>query len=149
MKTRLVIDASVAAKWLVAEPDSDAALALLDHELLVPDVLFGECANVLWKKVVRGELEPAVADTAARVLLAASVDTFPSIPLVPKALALAILLRHPVYDCLYLALAAAENAVLVTADRRLYARCQQVDALPLGLRIHLLGQPAAAVPAVH
>ena len=149
MKARLVIDASVAAKWVVTEVDSDAAHALLDQELLVPDVLFGECANVLWKKVVRGELDASTADLATSALLAACVDVFPSIPLVPKALKLAILLRHPVYDCLYLALAAAEHAVLVTADRRLYLRCQQADAQSLGLRIHLLGEPSAAVPAVH
>lgn len=149
MKARLVIDASVAAKWVVTEADSDAAHALLDQELLVPDVLFGECANVLWKKVVRGELDATTADLAASALLAACVDVFPSIPLVPKALKLAIQLRHPVYDCLYLALAAAENAVLVTADRRLYTRCRQADAQPLGLRIHLLGEPSAAIPAVH
>ena len=36
-----------------------------------------------------------------------------------EALALACHLDHPVYDCLYLALARREAAVLVTADKRL------------------------------
>ena len=36
-----------------------------------------------------------------------------------EALALACHLDHPVYDCLYLALARREAAVLVTADQRL------------------------------
>jgi predicted nucleic acid-binding protein len=31
-------------------------------------------------------------------------------------------LRHPVYDCFYLALAEREDATLVTADRRLIGR---------------------------
>ena len=148
MRARMVVDASVAAKWLVSEPDSEAAHALLDNELLAPDILFSECANVLWKKVLRSELDAATAQTAARALLAASVDTYPSIPLMPKALQLAIQVKHPVYGCLYLALAVAENAPVITADRRLYTRCQQTDAQPLGLRVHLLGQ-ASQEPAVH
>jgi predicted nucleic acid-binding protein len=44
---RLVIDASVAVKWVVPEPESDRAEALLDHPLVGPDLLFAECANVL------------------------------------------------------------------------------------------------------
>ena len=39
--------------------------------------------------------------------------------LLAEALALACHLDHPVYDCLYLALARREAAVLVTADQRL------------------------------
>ncbi len=35
---------------------------------------------------------------------------------------MAVDLRHPVYDCFYLALAEAEEAPLVTADRRLLTR---------------------------
>ena len=36
-----------------------------------------------------------------------------------EALALACHLDHPVYDCVYLALARREAALLVTADKRL------------------------------
>ena len=36
-----------------------------------------------------------------------------------EALALACHLDHPVYDCLYLALARREAALLLTADQRL------------------------------
>lgn len=45
-------------------------------------------------------------------------------------------LRHPVYDCLYLALAAALDASLVTADRRLVAA---VRGTPWEARVRLLG----------
>jgi predicted nucleic acid-binding protein len=51
---RLVIDARVAVKWVVPEPDSTRAEVLLDHGLVAPDLLFVECANVLWEKVRRG-----------------------------------------------------------------------------------------------
>jgi predicted nucleic acid-binding protein len=40
-------------------------------------------------------------------------------PLLPRALAMARRLAHPVDDCVYLALAERERAALVTADERL------------------------------
>jgi predicted nucleic acid-binding protein len=43
-----------------------------------------------------------------------------------EALALACHLDHPVYDCLYLALARREAAVLLTADQKLMALAAQV-----------------------
>jgi predicted nucleic acid-binding protein len=41
---------------------------------------------------------------------------------VPRALTIARALGHPIYDCVYLALAEAENKPLVTADARFLAR---------------------------
>ena len=54
----LVVDASVAVKWLVDEPDHLAARTLLERseQLHAPDFVFVETANVLWKKVLRCEL---------------------------------------------------------------------------------------------
>ena len=43
-----------------------------------------------------------------------------------EALALACHLNHPVYDCLYLALARREAAFLLTADQRLQRLADQV-----------------------
>ncbi len=41
----LVVDASVAIKWVVPEPGSDAALALLrGRQIFAPDLLIAECA---------------------------------------------------------------------------------------------------------
>jgi predicted nucleic acid-binding protein len=46
----------------------------------------------------------------------------PTASLAPRALELALNLDHPVYDCFYLALAEAETAQMVTADRHLERR---------------------------
>ena len=54
----LVVDASVAIKWFIDEPDSGEAVAVLQHSISAPDLLAPECANILWKKVGRGELRP-------------------------------------------------------------------------------------------
>jgi predicted nucleic acid-binding protein len=45
----------------------------------------------------------------------------PVVELLPRAIELAFDLQHPIYDCVYLALAEREKAALITADRRLIA----------------------------
>ena len=67
MKT-LVIDASIAIKWVVEEDGTPLALALRQKaKLIAPDLLVPECANILWKKVQRNELvkEEALCRRAA------------------------------------------------------------------------------------
>ena len=56
--TDLIVDASVVAKWLVAERDSPKARELIspDIYLRAPDLVIPEVLNILWKKKVRGDL---------------------------------------------------------------------------------------------
>jgi plasmid stability protein len=47
----LVIDASIAIKWMVEEDGTREALALREQaKLIAPELLVAECANILWKK---------------------------------------------------------------------------------------------------
>lgn len=117
--TVLVVDASVAIKWVVEETGTQEALDLRRHRLLAPDLLVAECANVLWKKVRRKELSKHEALLAARLLERADIELEPMRGLLEPATRLAIALDHPTYDCIYLALAEARGCDLVTADRRL------------------------------
>lgn len=126
-----VVDASVAAKWLAPEAESTQAEALLDSELLAPDLIFPEVANILWKKHSRGEMDAATASAAARWLTQVPLQVVESIALITDALALSIRLQHPAYDCFYLALARQAGCPLVTADRRLVERCRRADATDL------------------
>lgn len=116
----LVVDASVGVKWVVDEAGSDLATALIPGRLLVIPALFWvEAANVLATKARRGELSAEAAADAWRDLALAPLETVPLEPAaLEPALGLALDLRHPVYDCCYLALARARRTVLVTADRR-------------------------------
>ena len=127
--TDLVIDASVAIKWVVEEPGTAVALSLLRHRLFAPDLLVVECANVLWKKVRRRELGSAEALFAARLLQRADIELYPMRGLLESATELALALDHPAYDCAYLALAESLSCDLVTADQRLCAK-----AMPAGYR---------------
>lgn len=117
----IVVDASVAVKWVIPEVLSDQADAVrgrADH-VLAPDLLLPEAANALWKKLMRREITAREAGQALALLMRAGLDLRPSSPLLRQALSLARLLGHPVYDCIYLALAQAERATLITADQRL------------------------------
>jgi predicted nucleic acid-binding protein len=115
----VIVDASVAFKWLMPEENDDRAFALIGSAALAaPSLLVAEVANALWKKAHKGEIESAISFEAEFASLATIVTLLDGTPLVGRALAIGRALDHPVYDCLYLALAEAERDQLVTADRR-------------------------------
>lgn len=116
-----VVDASVAVKWFVEEPGSTAACAILTsgEVLLAPDLVLVEVGNTAWKKVTRGEITQEQGEAMLRALpLYFDRLVHPDV-LIARAYALAHRLAHPVYDCLYLALAEQEDVRLITDDQRL------------------------------
>lgn len=117
----LVVDASVAVKWLVKEDGSDCAEALKAGDLYAPSLIRIEVANVLRTLATSGRLEVAEALQALDLLLDAPVRLYePTDELMRGALAFALRLRHPIYDCLYLARAVELGTRLVTADRKFH-----------------------------
>ena len=118
---RLIVDASIAVKWAVDEDGHGDAVALVlaGHELLVPDFVFVEVGNALWKKVRRSEIDFDQAIAAAREIRIAFSELLPTVELTDRALAIALELNHPIYDCVYIAAAEEHDALLVTADKRL------------------------------
>jgi len=144
--TTLVIDASVAIKWVVPEEGSEAATAIKARaRLIAPELLLPECANILWKKVQRGELSRDEAVLAARLLLVANIELLSTRPLIEPATRIAVELQHPAYDCTYLALAQAQNCRFVTADERLLRRLAQADASAYRDQAASLSETAAAL----
>jgi predicted nucleic acid-binding protein len=120
LRETLVIDASVAVKWVIDEEGSAAAVGLRSRfSFAAPDLLVAECANILWKKAQRSELTPAEAGMAARLLERAGIELMPMGKLLGEATGLAIELGHPAYDCIYLALARQNQWCFVTADAHL------------------------------
>lgn len=116
----MIVDASVAFKWLVAEEGSGAAIDLLAEEnLAAPTWLLVEVSNALWKRIARGEMNDpeGAAEQVARLpeLLSLTDEHV----LIGRAMAIACEIGHPIYDCLYLAMAENRDEPLVTADRRL------------------------------
>ena len=119
-----VVDASIAVKWVIPEVLSDKADRVRDGEddVLAPDLLLVEVANALWKKTAAEEISAREADAAFDLVRRSGIDLRPTAPLLPRAMDLARRLGHPVYDCVYLALAEREDAAFVTADQRLLRR---------------------------
>jgi predicted nucleic acid-binding protein len=121
----IVLDASVAAKWLLVEVDSDKADALSRAwtakrvGLLAPEILPAEVASALWKRVMRGLVPSGEAIRLQREFSDLAIPLYPVKELVDLALQLALQFRHSVYDGLYLALARQTGADFVTADARL------------------------------
>lgn len=117
---RLVVDASVAVKWLVAEEHSETAGHLLmgGHELFAPRLMASEVGNALWRKARAGEIEPSVAGALAAAIPDMAVRWTEDEGVCADAVRLSLALDRPAYDCLYLALAHRIGATLVTADMR-------------------------------
>jgi predicted nucleic acid-binding protein len=124
---KLVVDASVAIKWYTPEPLHANAKALLDvaDEIVAPELIVSEVTNAAWAKAQRGEISERVARLIAAWIGSGVPALVPAIELNEPALAIAMSLRHPVCDCMYLACAEREAAPLVTADRRLLSAARR------------------------
>jgi predicted nucleic acid-binding protein len=119
---RYVVDASVAVKWFMPEPYAGAARSLLraDRMLLAPDLIRAEVGNVFWKRWRRGDLSAAEVDAALADFRRFPLVVYSAEPLIESAWAIARDSSLTVYGGLYAALATAQQAPLVTADRRLF-----------------------------
>jgi predicted nucleic acid-binding protein len=117
---KLVLDASVAAKFWFDEDDSEFAIALQKRVTsLAPDFLFVEVASVAAKLVRRGLTTDDRAERALREV-GEVVDVWtPSPELSARAYELARDHGVSVYDGLYLTLAESEGTAVLTADARL------------------------------
>ena len=119
----MVIDASVAAKWFLDEEGSDKAREIggATALLIAPFIITIEVSHALWTAARSGRTTDLVVRQSLRQLL----EVFPApvfdVDLIALAHAMMIAERHPIYDCLYVALAARTASILVTADQRQFA----------------------------
>jgi predicted nucleic acid-binding protein len=120
---RLVLDASVAIKWVVQEIYTEAAVRLAESEpsWVIPDLFHAEVGNVPWKKARRGEMNEQDAVKALALLLSLEMNVRESRALLTYALPIALQFHCTVYDALYLSVAVDENCPLVTADQTLFS----------------------------
>ena len=130
--TALVVDASVALKWLVEEEGSSEAELLLAQELLAPALLRVEASNVLRTLVKRGALDSLQAADLMATLQEAPVTIVDhDDALERRALEIALALEHPVYDCVYVAVAERIGACVVTADKHFLLVLENGELAPL------------------
>ena len=117
-----VVDASVAAKWFFEEVQSEEALGILDNsnELHIPDYLYIEVDSVICKRIRKRVLNNNEGNRIRTSLRRFPLQKHPFTEIQDAAFGLAVQTSQGLYDCLYLALSLMLDAVLVTADRRLF-----------------------------
>jgi predicted nucleic acid-binding protein len=122
---KYVLDASVAACWVLRNPLQAKALKLRVeyqqniHELIAPAHFPGEIASALTK----AERQKLIPVGNARRLIQDILNTPPVLyaidSLFYRAIEISSQTRSGFYDCLYVALAEQENREMVTADDKL------------------------------
>lgn len=125
----VVVDTSIVIKWVIDEPDSDIAQALLTEwtkekiVVLAPPLLAYEVINTLYQNVRKGEFgldraKEAVAEVErVGIVFDFSKDTAFSTQAVEFAQHFGL---SAAYDAHYLALAQRRGCELWTADTRLW-----------------------------
>jgi predicted nucleic acid-binding protein len=131
LRPPLVVDASVALKWVLPQEGSEMADDLLDHgvALCAPAFIFVELANALWFHLRTGKLNPEEAAGCLRDLRQAPLALWDGEEPLPSTLEWAHRLGQAVYDCAYLALALHLDGTYVTADRRFWQKAGTQDEL--------------------
>ena len=116
----IVVDASVAVKWFLEEPGSDAAGRLLvgDEVLLAPHHILGEIGEVLARRRRRGDID-AARTAAVEPALRSWLVMLSLAPLFDAALTIALEAKVSFYDAIYVAAADKLGTVAVTADAKL------------------------------
>jgi predicted nucleic acid-binding protein len=126
--TQVVVDASVAIKWLspfrleVLAPRARGLLARWQQgaaELIAPDLIWLEVANAHWKAVRQNRCTVFDAQASLATLHAQKLTTVPSEQFIDLALRIALQHGRTVYDSLYVALAHTLSCELITADEKL------------------------------
>lgn len=126
------VDASLAIKVVVREPDSEKADALFAQwsnegtRLIAPAFFDVETDNILRQKVIlRQELTPAQAEAAFRALQALPIWQLTMPAQRQRAWQIATEFGFAtVYDATYLALAELQGCPFWTADKRLFDQVQ-------------------------
>jgi predicted nucleic acid-binding protein len=112
----IVVDTSVALKWVLREPGSELAKRALALPLIAPDFWRVEAANGIRRAVAMKQATLEEGRHYLGVMDAAPVEDALTAPLLGGGFELAASLRHSIQDCLFLALAIERDCRLLTAD---------------------------------
>jgi len=134
----IVVDTSVALKWVLPESDRALALTALDLPLIAPDVWRVEAANGVRRAFAMGQMNEDEARDCLSSLTGTPVQDVAAASLLQSGLDLAMSLRHSIQDCLFLALAIERDCRLLTADVKF--RDLVMARSDLGPRIVLLAE---------
>ena len=122
-----IVDTSVAIKWFVKEDLHEQAIALseLGHELVAPNLIFAEVANVLRRRVRLGHISEEQAARSVKNLAKAFRHIVAIETVIDAAFDHSAQLDHSVYDVVYLVCALERpGSFLVTSDAKFEAKAR-------------------------
>ena len=128
MNGSVVLDASIAFKWVIEEDHTDESRAMLVQwrgnrtRMLAPSLIMSEITNALYQRIRRGEL---TLNETMQLLYAVQISGIEILGYDPSIHTRALELAHQfnlraAYDAHYLALAERVGCDLWTADERLW-----------------------------
>jgi predicted nucleic acid-binding protein len=118
-RSRFVIDASAAVALLADDGPAGRWVTawVVEAELVAPELMPYEAANILRRQELAGVLDPTAASLAHHDLIALPLQLCPYAPLAARAWELRRTLT--IYDAAYVALAELLSVPLLTLDARL------------------------------
>ena len=125
MLKQLVVDSSVAIKWVLPQPNSPQALDILEQHqtgklrLLAPDLIYAEIGNIVWKLSHFGRLSQDDGLKALQLFQSIKLGITPSQALLETAYQFALTYKRTVYDSLYVVLNQRSKCSLVRDDNKL------------------------------
>jgi predicted nucleic acid-binding protein len=124
----MIIDANVATYWCVQTPSTTAAKVILSRpDLRAPALIRIETTHALLKYLRGGLITHDQFRDGIQGIQDAIVEFADDGHLLGVGTDLALANSHPIYDCLYLALALERREPLATADRRMAALAQKLN----------------------
>lgn len=126
MPDTLVVDCSVAAKWVLPEAHRGSAMRLLERwtsgeiALIAPDLLLAEFASLMAKRSRRKQLSVAQATQGFQLMERCAPRLYDTRPRLGPALEIALKYHLSLWDSVYIALAIEHDCPLITADKRLH-----------------------------
>jgi predicted nucleic acid-binding protein len=117
-----VVDTSVVVKMYIPENlSSEAQQLFLDgHDLIAPDSMPSEFTNIIWKKtVLLNQLSESEGVSIIKQSQNLPIEYYSSLDLTDQAYTFSVQTGVPVYDGLFVSLAALFNVEMVTDDKKL------------------------------
>jgi predicted nucleic acid-binding protein len=118
----IVVDSSVAAKWILTEPDSPEAEELFNKtrasgdRLFVLDLVSCEVANAVWKQQRQRHISVDEAEYLLNEFMKLPLEIELAARVLMGGLEIAIKYDRPIYDALFVALTRDKGLRGVTAD---------------------------------
>jgi predicted nucleic acid-binding protein len=117
----VIFDGCIVIKWFFDEEMSSEARSLgrSTDKTIAPSLILPEVSNAVWKRLSKSIVSTQEAQEICDTLPELFRELVPIEELQKRASEIMVALVHPIYDCIYLALAEREKLPLISVDQRL------------------------------